>query len=433
MNNSSYQEWLIILLIIAVNSLFVIAEIAILTSRKTKLQKLSNDGSIGASKALILKEQPEVFLSTVQVGITLMSIIIGFYSGSRISGDIAELIKHIPLINIYANAMANFLVICIITFFTVLGEIIPKRIGMLYPEKYACFISLLMLLFSKLFYPFIYALSASTKFILKLLKVKERPSEITPEEIKMIVSQAEHEGMVDKTERDMIRRLIHLSDMKVGAIMTPRKQIIYLDIQDSDEDNLKKLAKYSFNYFPVIDGSLDKLVGLLSVKDLFNTKITNKSIQLKAQILDILFIPEVARLTKLLELFREKQFRIAIALDEYGEIEGIVTFNDILKTFVGDLATQEKGQTPSIVNRKDGSFMVNGNVQIEVIMELLQLTSLPGEDEEDYRTISSFILKQLNRLPKVGDSFEAAGYIFKVIKMEKFRIDKILIKSQKLL
>ncbi|AIF81524.1 hypothetical protein I862_04830 [endosymbiont of Acanthamoeba sp. UWC8] len=426
---SHFKEWFIIILIIGINSLFVLAEIAIITSRRTKLKKYADDGSLGANKALRLKDQPEAFLSTVQIGITLLSIIIGFYSGSELSGDLADKLKQYPIISTYAGVIANLLVVVVITYLTVLGEIIPKRIAMLYPEKLATYVSYLMLLFMKVFYPFIFLLSGSTKFALKLLKIKDRTSEITHEEIKMFVTQAENEGTVDKTEMDMIKRLIHLSDIKVGTIMTPRKKMVCLDLNDPEEINLEKLSKHPFNYFPVIDGKLENFIGLVSVKDLFNTQITDSILNLKSKSIDVLYIPEVATLTKLLESFKEHQSRVAMVLDEYGEIEGIVTLNDILKTFVGDLVTQDRGQTPSIIKKKDGSLNVNGNVPIEEIMELLQLSSLPGDKEEDYRTISSFILKQLNRMPEIGDSFEAGGYIYKVTKMDKFRIDRVSIKA----
>jgi putative hemolysin len=428
--SSTLYEWLIIILIILGTSLFVLAEISLLTSRKAKLQKLSNEGSLAASKALQLKNQPEAFLSMAQVGITFMSILIGFYSGARITEEFSNIVALIPFLAPYSETVASFLVILTITYLTVLGEIIPKRLAMLYPEKFACLLSFFMLFFMKIFYPFVVLLSASLKFFFKIFKVKENQAEVTAEEIKMIITQAENEGTVDKTERDMIKRLIHLSDIKVGAIMTPRIKMICLDLHEPNAENLKKLTTHSFNYYPVIDGGLDKLVGLVATKQLLNTKITNSVINTKSKKNEVLFIPEVARLPKLLELFKEKRSKIAIVLDEYGEIEGIVSLNDILKTFVGDLATQEKGQAPSVTSRKDGSLIVNGNVPIEEIMEILQVTSLPGEDEEDYRTISSFILKQLNCVPKPGDSFKAVGHIFKVIKMDKFRIDKVSIKPE---
>jgi len=257
--------------------------------------------------------------------------------------------------------------------------------------------------------------------------VKEHPVEITSEEIKHMVSQAESEGLVEKTEKDMIKRLMHLSDIKVGAIMTPRKKMVSLDLQNTADDNLKIILEHAFNYFPLINGGLHDFIGLISVKNLIQSKITNEMLRLKAKSKAILFIPDAARLTHLLELFRKKMVRIAVVLDEYGEIEGIVTFNDILKTFIGDVATSEEGRAPSILNIKKGGFIVNGNLPIEEVKELLQVSSLPGDAEEDYRTLASFILKQLNRLANVGDSFQAVGHTFKVIKTEKFRIDRVMI------
>lgn len=421
----------VILVIIFINSLFVLAEIAILTSRKSKLQKLVAENRIGAAKAIQLKEAPEDFLSTVQMGITLMSIVIGFYSGSALVEQLADVFVKIPLLSEYASQIAGTIIICVITFLTVLGEIIPKRIAMLYPEKCALAISYLMLLFTKIFYPFVKTLSFATKIVLKLLRIKEITAEISAEELKMIISQAENEGTVEKAERDMIRRLIHLSDTKVGAIMTPRTNIIALDLQDSDKDNCQKLLNNAFNSFPVINGSFDQLIGIVYVKDLFNDNLLNNEFNLQRRLQPVVYIPDVARLTQLLELFREKVIRVAIVLDEHGEIEGIVTFNDILKTFIGDMATQNPGETPSIVPLRNSTWIVSGSLTIEAIKELIDISSLPGEDEDDYRTIASFILKQFNQLPQAGDAFDAVGYHFKVIKMDKFRIDRLLIRKIK--
>ncbi|WP_207215499.1 hemolysin family protein [Rickettsiales endosymbiont of Peranema trichophorum] len=422
---SILQEFCIILAIIVANSLFVAAEIAIIASRHGRLQHFSKHS--GLAKAIQLKQQPELFLSTVQVGMTLMSILIGFYSGTRISETIATYIESISSISQYAKPLSNCIVVVVITYLTVLGEVIPKRLAMVEPEKIAIRVSTLMFYLMKIFYPLVAILTLSTKPILRLMKVQNNTSDITSEEIKHIVNQAEREGLVEKTEKDMIKRLIHLSDIKVGAIMTPRQKVICLDLMNKDEENVKSILNHTFNYFPVVKGGLTNFIGFISVRKILRTQITNQILLDEATRKPSLFIPDSARLTHLLELFREKVVQVAVVLDEYGEIEGIVTLNDILKTFIGDIATTEEGQLPSVLNIKKGGFIVHGGLPIEEVMDLLGVSSLPGDGEEDYRTLASFILKQLNRLANVGDSFEAAGYLFRVIKTDKFRIERVVI------
>lgn len=423
------SEWLIILFIVLINAAFVVAEIALLTSRKSRLQTLAKKGVFGANKAISLKEKPEFFLSTVQVGITLMSILIGFYGGKELVGHIAGYISTIRLVGKYSIEIANTLIIIVITFITVLGEIIPKRIAMLYPEKSAILVAWVMTLFMKMFYPFVLALSISTRWVLRILAIKEVDNHISAEELKHIITQAENEGTVEKAERDMITRLIHLSDMKVGAIMTPRRQIIAIDIEIGNQENITKLLDNQFSYFPVISGSFDNVIGMVSVKSILKDKVKIGNTYIRDHLQPVLYVPDSARLSQLLELFKAEKSKIALVTDEYGDIEGIVTLNDILKTFIGDIATQVDGAKPSITNRKDGSWIVSGNLLVEELKALLSIDLLPGEDDDEYRTLASFILAQFDQYPKVGDTCKAEGYVFKIIKMDAFRIDRVLIKK----
>ena len=428
------SDWLIILLIIVLNSFFVIAEIAIIASRKSKLEKMVQEQNLGASYALELANKPETFLSSVQIGITLMNILIGLYGGTEISNHFKEYIENIPALAKYTEFLSHTIVVVIVTYLTVLGEIVPKRIAMLYPEKISGAVGRGMFLFTKISHPFVWILTISTKFVLKVMNIKSSKTDISIEEIKHIINQAETSGTLEKVERDILRRFMNLGDTQVGAIMTPRKQMVCIDMNDSVENNIKNLKMHHFNHLPLIKGDLDNFIGLVSARDLFdiNSPITNEVIEKAAKKEKVPYIPEMANVIKLMELLKKNKARMAIVLDEYGDIEGIVTLNDILKTFTGDLGTLIEGRKSDIIKKhRDGSLTVDGNMLIEEIMDIMNVSSLPGDNIEDYRTLASFILKQLNRVPKKGESFKAMGWVFKVTKMDKFRIERVLLKKNK--
>ncbi len=431
-DNTFFTDVLMIFFIIIINSFFVLSEISILTSGKAKLHKMSAKGNRGAKQAIKLIQQPEVFLSTMQIGITLMSALLGLYGGTSISEHIAIKIADLPYVGVYiadySILIASFLSLAIITYFAVLSEIVPKRIAMLQPEKIASLTAHCITVVIKLTYPLSTILTASTKYLLKLFKVKDNTNNVSIEEIKFMLNQAVNTGTLYKTEHDLLRRLINLINMQVGTIMTPRNKIISLDISDNEKSNVAKLRKYSFNYFPVINGALDQLIGVVSIKTLLNySQITNAVLYECAKASNIAYIPEMARITKLIDLFSAKHVKTAFVLDEYGDIEGVVTLNDVMRTFLGDLAVLMDGKKPGIVKCKDGSFIIDGNTSIEELFELLHISSLPGDDEEDYRTLASFMLRQLGTLPKINDIVTAEGTTFKVLKMDKKRIDRVLV------
>jgi putative hemolysin len=431
-NNTFLTDLLMIFIIIVINSLFVLSEISILTSGKAKLHKMSAKGNRGAKQAIKLIQQPEVFLSTMQIGITLMSALLGLYGGTSISEHLAKKLEYMPYVGIYiadySMLIASFISLSIITYFAVLSEIVPKRIAMLQPEKIASVTSHYIAIIIKMAYPLSVVLTISTKFLLNLFRIKDNTNNVSIEEIKFILNQAVNVGTLHKTEHDLLRRLINLINMQVGAIMTPRNKIISLDISDNEKSNIAKLKKYNFNFFPVINGSMDQLIGVVSIKALFNySQVTNAVLYERAKASNVVYIPEMARITKLIDLFSVKHVKTAFVLDEYGDIEGVVTLNDVMRTFLGDLAILMDGKKPGIVNCHDGSFVVDGNISIEELFELLQISSLPGDDEENYRTLASFMLRQLGTLPKINDIITAEGCAFKILKMDKKRIDRVLI------
>ncbi|WHQ46945.1 MAG: hemolysin family protein [Candidatus Midichloria sp.] len=418
----------ILIILIMMTSLFVSAEIAIIASRKSRLNSLSKKNK-AARKALDLASRPEDFLSTVQVGITLINVMIGIYGGAAISADIANLVGKLEILYPYREEISYALVVILITYFTVLGEIIPKRIAMLYPERVASLTSYLMLFFTKLFYPFVKLLALSTKYALKILKIKEPKAQLTMEELRIMVNQAEVAGMLAATEHDMLCRIIHLSNTQVGAIMTPRNKMIWIDIRDKERVNIQKMIKHPFHYLPVVEGGLSNVIGIATFENISKDELNNRKISLKAQNSEVIYIPETARVSKLIDLFREKKVRIALVVDEYGDIEGLVTLNDVLKILVGDLAIGMSDKTPDIIKNSDNSYTVNGNILTEEVMSLLGVSSLPGDEEEDYRTLAGFMLSQIGQLPKIGDNFNSIGWSFSIVKMDKRRIERVLLRK----
>ncbi len=421
-----FLNFVIFLAIILCTSFFVLAEAALIISKAPRLEKMKRDGSRGAEKALVLSHEPEKYLSTVQIGITLMSVLLGLYGGHNISKFVSEYVMFIPYISQYSAEISDIIALLMITYCTVLGEIIPKRIAMLHPERTASIISHIMIIAIKIAYPLVWILSISARFVMRLIRVQHPNSDVTIEELKIVINNAESTGAVKKTERDMMRRLLHLDDMVVGAVMTPRSKMVSIDINDSQDELIKKIKKYKFSAFPVIDSSIDNVLGIIHVKDLIYPSANIDQMNINANIKPVFYVPEVARFTQLIEQLKIHSSKIAIVVDEYGDVEGIVTLNDIIKTFAGDMVAMIDGAKPTVIQNKD-EFIMPGNVLIEEVKDLLCISELPGETSGNYRTIASFIIEQLNNVPKAGDEFISIGWKFKVIRMDNFRIDKVSI------
>lgn len=420
---------IILLMLILMTSLFVGAEIAIISSRKSSLNALAKKNK-GAKKALELASNPEDFLATVQVGITFINVLIGIYGGTHIAETLSAALINMPYITEYVEEISYSVVVVSITFLTVLGEVIPKRIGMLHPEKVASATAYVMFVFTKIFYPFVKMLAFLTILFLKALKIKESPNNLTMEELRLMLNQAELSGMLAATEHDILKRILHLSNTQVGAIMTPRNKMVCLDMKHSDKENIEKIKKHAYHHFPVVDNGLQNLIGIAPSKALLNKTLVNEKILREGKKLELIYVPETARVSKLIDVFREKKVTIALVIDEYGDIEGLVTLNDVFKILVGDLAIGvSPAHKPSVVVKAANSYEMNGNTLIEEVMSTLNVSSLPGDEDEDYRTLAGFILSRMQKFPKNGDHIECLGWSFTIIKMEKRRIERVKIKK----
>ncbi len=421
----------IILILVVLNGIFAMSEIALISSRKFKLQKMANDGNKNADIALELADSPNRFLSTVQIGITLIGILAGAFGGATLAGQIGAIFSTIGPLAPYSEAIGVVIVVLIITYLSlIIGELVPKRMGLNNPEKKAVKIAKPMKFLSKISMPIIYILSASTDFVLRILGVKEAKEEtITEEEIKLLIEEGTQAGTFEKTEQDMIKRVFSLDDLKVNALMKPRKDIIWLDIDDSEEELKRKIIESERAIFPVGKESLDEFLGVIQVKELINPALKGESIDIKKYLRKPLLVPESLHALELLKLFKKSggYVHMALVLDEYGSIEGLITLNDVLEAIVGDIPAIDEPDEPKAVKRKDGTWLIDGFLPVEKFKYLFDVEELPEEENNDYNTMSGFIMVYLGKIPELAETFEWNGFKFEIMDMDGHQIDKILV------
>ena len=412
-------DLLIIFFIIFINSLFVLSEIAILTSSKAKLHKMTAKGHRGAKQAMRIMQQPEVFLSTMQVGITLMGALLGLFGGTRVSEYLSIQIREIPgiaeQIADYSLVIASFISLSVITYITVLSEIFPKRLAMIQPEKIACVMSYGINLVIKLIYPLSFVLTISTQYLLNFFKIQDQSNNVSIDEIKFVLSQAASVGTLHKTQHDLMRRLMNLMSMQVRTIMTPRNKIISLDISDKEKNNLDKLKKNSYNFFPVINGDLNQIIGIVSIKALFiQERVDNAILYECAKSSNIVFVPEMAAITKLIDLFSTKQVKTALVVDEYGELLGLVTVEDILEEIVGEFSGQTPHHQDYFTPESEGVVLVEGVCPLRDLNRKLGTHfRLDGP-----RTLNGLILETFEDIPEPGMALKIDGYPVEIVQTQ---------------
>ena len=423
------KEIVIIFLLIILNGVFAMAELSIVSARKTRLEQLADNGHAGAAKALFLANQPTYLLSTVQIGITLIGILTGTFGGSTLSGALSKQLKTIPLLAPYSEGLSMVLVVATITYFSlIIGELVPKRLALLYPETIASLLARPMSLFALAAKPVVHFLSFSTQIILRIFYI-QKPNEppVTEEEIKVIINQGAESGVLEKAEQEMVEQIFLLGDMKVGALMTPRTQIQWLDLEDSDQQNLTVITKAKFSRFPVAKDNLDNIIGVVYTKDLLANHILRQSLDLEKSIRNYIYVSKTTPALKVLEMFKQSGEHIALVVDEYGGIAGIITLNDILEQVVGDIPIPGQNNDPDIVQRKDGTWLIDGMLPAEEFKQLFNCKELPLEDREHYQTLGGLVISFFGHIPTIGESFAWNGLNFEVVDMDRLRVDKVLI------
>jgi putative hemolysin len=425
-------EILIILLLILANGLFVMSELAIVSARKVRLQQLANHGDAKARVALQLASSPNQFLATVQIGITLLAILSGAFGESVISKRLVYLLSFIPGLAAYKEPLASVLSILIITYLTlIIGELVPKRLALNNPEPIASIVAIPMQMLATIASPIAHLLGISTDAILRVLGIRpSKEPQITEEEIRVLIEQGTEEGTFEEAEQDMVERVFRLGDRPVSALMTPRPDIIWLDLDDTAEENRQKIIDSGYSRYPVCQGELDNVLGIIPVTDLLARCFRGEKLDLTIGLRQPVFVPESTRGLKVLELFKQTVTHMALVVDEYGVIQGLVTLNDVMIEIVGDVPSDDEQEEPQIVRREDGSWLLDGMLSIDEFFELFNLEELQNEHRGSYQTLGGFVMTHLGRIPAVTDHFEWQGMRLEVMDMDGNRVDKVLIVPQ---
>lgn len=423
------MDILFILLLIAFNGLFAMSEISVVSSRRIRLQQMADNGDKGAKAALILAEQPTFFLSTVQIGITLIGVMSGALGEGAITDRLIPIFQSLPLLAPYAKPLATGCMVVSITYFSlIIGELVPKRLAMQSPEKVARVIAPFMRGVLFLTHPMVRFLSWSTERVLDALGVKrvdEAP--VTEEEIKVLMAEGAEAGIFEQAERELVANVFRMDDWNLSLIMTTRPDIACLDLDDDLEDQKALLTATPYSYMPVCRGDLGNIVGVLSLPVLLQQQLLGEDWDIETLVKPALFAPMGLSPLALLDLFRKRREHLALVVDEYGEIQGLVTLTDVLEAMVGELPTDAQADDPDVVRREDGSWLIDGALSVERFRDLFPMECDDLEASRDFQTLAGLILFELGGIPRTGDVMEWQGLRMEIVDMDGMRIDKVLV------
>lgn len=422
-------EIALVVLLSLLNGFFTLGEMALMTSRKARLKQLARD-SRRAQAALAMTQTPERFLSTVQVYITLIAIGTGAALGDSLGEEFARALQalHVAWLAPYAHAIGVVISVTVITFINIwLGEILPKRLALINPERFAVVTAIPMRIASSIAMPFAFALIWLTRHTFRLLRLDHASGDrVSEEEIRLLVAESADQGVIDSDERNMVNRVLRLGDRSVDSLMTPRPRIAWLDAAASVEENLATMRDTPFSRYPVYRGSDKDVLGVLSLKRL-PAMLGSTKIDLFAKLAKPLYVPGTARALDLLEEFRDAETRLALVVDEYGDVEGLVTLNDVLGAVVGQGAAPVPAtQAQPVTRRDDGSWLIDGALATDDLRELLGLAELPAEDEHDFNTVAGMVVARFGRIPQPGEHFDWRQWRFEVVDLDGARVDKVL-------
>ena len=419
------MEIFILLALILINALFVISEIALVSARKSRLESQAERGDEKARRALELANNPEKFLSAAQIGITLIAILTGVYSGDKFASYLQPSIEKIELLKPYANTISTTIIVILVTFLSIIfGELIPKRIGLLRAEKIAKSVAGPMNTFAAITHPFVWLLNKTSNLFFQVFNIKRSKDDaVTEEEIKTLIGEGTEAGTIDEAEQEIIERVFHLGDRNITSLMTHRSDIIWFNLDDNEDKIKEKIIGEPHSVYPICDGDIDNLRGVVSIKDLY---VSPDSTLFKDLMQPALFVPENNSPYQVLEKFKESRLHSCFIVDEYGTILGLITLNDILEAIVGDMP-QPDVPDYEIQEREDGTYLVDGQIPFYDFLTRFEKTEWMNEGEHDFDTLAGFILHQLERIPKTGDKLNWKGFKIEVIDMDSHRIDKLLV------
>lgn len=423
------MEIIILLLLIFVNGLFVMSEISLVSARKARLESQAEKGDPNAKKALELSNNPEKFLSAAQIGITLIAILTGVYSGERFAKQLQPYVEQVEFLKPYANTIATTIIVVIVTFLSIIfGELIPKQIGLLRAEKIAKIVAGPMNFFAKLTHPIVWLLNKVSGLFFRIFNIKKSKDDaVTEEEIKTLITEGAEAGTIDENEQEIIVRVYDVGDRNITSLMTHRSDIIWFNLDDNEDKIKEKILQEPHSAYPICDGTIDNIKGVVSIKDLY---VSPDSTLFRDIMRPALFIPENNSPYQVLEKFKESKIHSAFIVDEYGSILGLLTLNDILEAIVGELPQPDVPEY-EIRQRDDGSYLVDGQIPFYDFLTRFEKTEWMNEGEHDFDTLAGFILHELERIPKTGDKLEWKGFKIEVLDMDGHRIDKLLVTLSK--
>lgn len=421
------MELIIIVILVLLNGVFAMSEISLVSSRKFKLENAAKKGSKGAKAALSLTEKPARFLSTVQIGITLIGILLGVYSGEALSGHVSALLSKISFLAPYAAQISGPIVVVFITYISIVfGELFPKQLGMTFPEKTAVIISQPMRLLSLITSPFVWLLTKTNEFLLTIFGIKKTiDSRVSEEEIKSIVKESAEGGEIEDIEHDIVERVFELGDTKANSLFTYRNQLLVFDLEDTYEEVIAKIKEEPHSAYPVTeDGNLDKIVGIVLMKDIF-LHASMENFNLQNYMKKPVFVTEHTTAYRILESFKKQKIHYGIVIDEYGNTQGMLTMDDVMDALLGDMSEDDYDEF-RITQRSEDSWLVDGQFSLKTFSKEFPI-DIPEEVLNNIQTVAGFILNQSPELPDVGDSIEFDNFVFEIIDKDGQRIDKILL------
>ncbi|MFN3652767.1 MAG: hemolysin family protein [Armatimonadota bacterium] len=424
-------EILLVFVLLVANGVFALSEIAVVSSRRARLHQLAEAGNEGAKRALELASSPEEFLSTVQIGITLVGIFTGAFSGATLSQPLARWLDNFPPLAPYAGPLAFGIVVVLTTYFSlIIGELAPKRIALNDPERIAARVAAPMYRLSRLTAPLVTLLSRSTELVTRVLGIQEREeTPVTEEELRLLLRQGTAAGVFEEAEQTMVDRVFLLMDRRVGPLSVPRREMVWLDITADPETIRRRILEERHTRLIVCERGPDHVVGVVHTRDLLAQALEGRPLSLEEVLQPALFVPESARAVHLLEQFRAHRTHIAVAIDEHGGTHGVITLTDLLEAIVGEMPGEGPETEPMVARRQDGSWLLDGALPIEDLKALLDLKDLPEEQQADYSTLSGLMSTRLGRIPGAGDAFEWDGFRFEVVDMDGLHVDKVLVSA----
>ncbi len=418
-------EIIILLCLIFLNGLFVMAEISLVSARKSRLENLADKGDEKARAALKLAENPELFLSTAQIGITLVAILVGFYSGEKFSANLKPFIERISFLKPYASDISTALILVIVTLLSIIfGELIPKRIGLLRAEWIARLVARPVRVLSRITHPIVWLLNTSSNLFFKIFPISpSQDGAVTEDEIKAIINEGTEQGAIEEAEQEIIERVFHLGDRNITSLMTHRSDIIWFDLNENEETIKEKIINDPHSVYPICDGDIDNIKGVVSIKDLY---VTDDKTLFRDIMTPALFIPENNSAYVVLEKFKQSKIHCCFIVDEYGSLEGLITLNDILEALVGDIP-QPDSPDYEVHDRGDGSYLVDAQIPLYDFLSHFDKTEWMNEGDHEFDTLAGFILNELEHIPRTGEKMEWRGFTFEIVDMDAQRIDKVLV------